>query len=97
LKETRLITLSDIIRTTELGKGLNHEFYRDDYQGLQTSIEQLSDLGGSPEEHQQARRVLETLFLWAMSLLDTLRDGLTAQEVAETAWLMDDALGANAQ
>jgi hypothetical protein len=97
LKETRLVTLSDIIRTTELGKGLNHEFYRDDYQGLQTSIEQLADLGGSPEEHEQAKRVLETLFLWAMSLPDTLRDGLTAQEVAEAAWLMDDALGANAQ
>lgn len=97
LQDKRLITLSDIIRTTELGKGLNHEFYRDDYRGLQTSIEQLAEFDGSPEEHEQARRVLETLFLWAMSLPDTLRDGLTAQEVAEAAWLMDDALGANAQ
>ena len=97
LQDKSLITLSDIIRTTELGKGLNHEFYRDDYQGLQTSIEQLAELDGSPEEHDQSRRVLETLFLWAMSLPDTLRDGMTVQEVAEASWLMDDALGANAQ
>jgi hypothetical protein len=97
LKEKRLVTLSDIIRTTELGKGLNHEFYRDDYQGLQASIEQLADLGGAPEEREQARRVLETLFLWAISLPDTLRDGLTAQEIAEASWLMDDAVGATAQ
>jgi hypothetical protein len=97
LHDKRLITLSDIIRTAELSKGLNHEFYRDDYQGLQTSIEQLAELDGSAEEHDQSRRVLETLFLWAMSLPDSLRDGLTVQEVAETSWLMDDALGANAQ
>jgi hypothetical protein len=97
LKEKRLITLSDIIRTTELGKGLNHEFYRDDYQGLQTAIEQLAELGDSPEEQEQTRQILETLFLWAISLPETMRDGLTAQEVAEAAWLMDDALGANAQ
>lgn len=97
LQCNRLVTLSDIIRTTELGKGLNHEFYRDDYQGLQTSIEHLADLEASPEEHDQARRVLETLFLWAMSLPDSLRDGLTAQEVADASWLMDDALGATAQ
>jgi hypothetical protein len=97
LQDKSLITLSDIIRTTELGKGLNHEFYRDDYQGLQTSIEQLAELDGSPEEHDQSRRVLETLFLWAMSLPDSLRDGMTVQEVAEASWLMDDALGANAQ
>ncbi len=97
LKEKQLITLSDIIRTTELVKGMNHEVYREEFQGLLTSIEQLRDLDGSPEELEQARRVLETLFLWAMCLPDNLRDGLMAQEVAEAAWLMDDALGANAQ
>ena len=97
LQDKRLITLSDIIRTTELGKGLNHEYYRDEYQGLQTSIEQLAEFDGSPEEHEQARRVLETLFLWAISLPVALRDGLTPQEVAEAAWLMDDALGPSAQ
>lgn len=94
---TRLMTLSDIIRSDELRKGLNHEFYRDDFQGLQTAIEQLSEMDGSPEEHDQARRVLETLFLWAMSLPDNLRDGLTTQEVAEAAWLMDLDVGATAQ
>jgi hypothetical protein len=97
LQQKCLITLSDIIRTTELGKGLNHEFYRDDYQGLQTSIDQLTELNESPEEHDQSLRVLETLFLWAISLPDSLRDGLTVQEVAEASWLMDDAIGANAQ
>ncbi len=93
----RLVILSDIIRSDELRKGMNHEIYRDDYQGLQTAIDQLSEMDGSPEEHDQARRVLETMFLWAMSLPDNLRDGLTAQEVAEAAWLMDLDVGATAQ
>lgn len=97
LKGSRLITLADIIRTEELTKGLNHEFYRDDFQGLQACIEQLAELDVSPEEREQAQRVLETLFLWAMGLPDNLRDGLAPQEVAEAAWLMDDALGSTAQ
>ena len=87
LKGARLITLSDIIRSDELRKGLNHELYKDDFQGLQGAIDQLTDLDVSPEERQQARRVLETLFLWVLSLPDNLRDGMTAQEVAEAAWL----------
>ena len=45
-----------------------------------------------PRNAEQARRVLETLFLWILSLPDNLRDGMTAQEVAEAAWLMDDAV-----
>lgn len=97
LKTTRLITVSDIIRTDELLKGLGHESYRDDFHSLQGAIEQLPDLDISPDEREQARRVLETLFLWVMSLPDNLRDGLTAVDVAEAAWLMDDAVGATAQ
>ena len=97
LKGNQLITLSDIIRTDELRKGLGHEHYRDDFQGLQAAIEQLPDLDVSPEERQQTQRVLETLFLWVLSLPDNLRDGLTALELAEAAWLMDEAVGAAAQ
>ena len=97
LKTTRLITISDIIRTDELLKGLSHESYRDDFHSLQGAIDQLPDLEMSPEEREQARRVLETLFLWVMSLPDNLRDGMTAVDVAEAAWLMDDAVGATAQ
>lgn len=93
----RLITLSDIIRTDELLKGLNHEHYRDDLQSLQGALDQLPELDVAPEEREQARRVLETLFLWVMSLPDNLRDGMTAQEVAEAAWLMDDAVGPEPQ
>jgi hypothetical protein len=37
------------------------------------------------------------LYLWGVSLPENLRDGLTAQEVAEAAWLSDDAVGATAQ
>ena len=44
LKGKRLITLSDIIRTDELRKGLNHENYRDDFQSLQGAIDQLPEL-----------------------------------------------------
>ena len=51
----------------------------------------------SPEEREQTQRVLETLFLWVMSLPDNLRDGMTALELAEAAWLMDDAVGAEPQ
>ncbi len=97
LQDSRLITLSDIIRTDELIKGMNHESHRDDFQGLHTAVDQLSELDVSPDEKEQAKRVLETLFLWAMSLPENLKDGLSAQEVAEAAWLMDDALGATAQ
>ena len=44
-----------------------------------------------------ARPFFKRLLLWALSLPDNLRDGLTAQEVAEAAWLQDDAVGATAQ
>ncbi len=97
LKGKRLVTLSDIIRSDELRKGLNHEQYRDDFQGLQGAIEQLPELDVAPEEREQARRVLETLFLWVLSLPDNLRDGLTGQEVAEAAWLMDEAVDPTTQ
>jgi len=97
MKGKRLITLSDIIRTDELRKGLNHEHYRDDFQSLQGAVGQLPELDVSPEEREQTRRVLDTLFLWVMSLPDNLRDGMTAGEVAEAAWLMDDAVGSTAQ
>lgn len=92
LKTARLITLSDIIQSDEMRKGLNHESYHDDFQGLQGAIDELPNLDVSPEEREQARRVLETLFLWVLSLPDNLRDGMTAQEVAEAAWLMDEGV-----
>ena len=94
LKGKRLITLADIIDTDELRKGLNHEHYRDAYLNLQGAIDQLPDLDVGPEERDQCKAILQTLLLWALSLPENLRDGLTAQEVAEAAWLNDDAVGA---
>ncbi|HOC57135.1 MAG TPA: DUF6079 family protein [Verrucomicrobiota bacterium] len=94
LKGKRLITLADIINTDELHKGLNHEHYKDAYQNLQGAIEQLPELDVGPEERDQCRAILQTLLLWVLSLPDNLRDGLTAQEVAEAAWLNDEAVGA---
>lgn len=96
LKGKRLMTLADIIDTDELRKGLNHEVYRDAYLNLQGAIEQLPDLDVGPEERDQCKAILQTLLLWVLSLPDNLRDGLTAQEVAEAAWLHDDAVGAQA-
>src|SRR5205823_14796359 len=49
------------------------------------------------EEREQARRILETLFLQAISVPENIRDGLTAQEVAEAAWLFDLDVGATGQ
>jgi hypothetical protein len=94
---TRLVTIPDIVHTDELIKGLNHEVYKESYQNLQGTVEQISTLDVSPEERDQAHRILETLFLWAISLPDNLRDGLTSQEVAEAAWLADEAVGAKDQ
>jgi hypothetical protein len=97
LNGKRLVTISDLIQTDELQKGLNHEHFRDDYQNLQGALEHLPELDVAPEEREEAKRVLETLFLWGISLPQNLRDGLIAQEVAEAAWLSDDAVGATAQ
>lgn len=97
LKGHRLITLADIMDTDELRKGLNHEHYRDAYLNLQGAIEELTQLDVGPDEREQCKIVLQTLLLWALSLPDNLRDGLTAQELAEAAWLNDDAVGAQAQ
>ncbi len=96
LKIKRLMVLSDLIRTDELQKGLNHEHYRDGYQNLQGALDQLPDLDLVEEERTHARHILEILFLWVASLPDNQRDGLTSQEVAEAAWLSDDAIGATA-
>jgi len=96
LKSKRLLVLFDLIRTDELQKGLNHEYYRDGYQNLQGALDQLPDLSLAEEESTHARHILETLFLWAASLPDNQRDGLTPQDVAEAAWLSDDAIGATA-
>ncbi len=95
-KSRRLLVLSDLIRTDELQKGLNHEHYRDGYQNLQGATDQLPDMGLAEDEQGHARHILETLYLWAASLPDNQRDGLTSQEVAEASWLTDDAIGASA-
>jgi len=97
LQGKRLLTLADIMHSDELQKGLNSEHYRDGYLNVCGAIEQLSELDLAPEEREQAQRLVETLYLWGISLPENLRDGLTAQEVAEAAWLSDDAVGATAQ
>ena len=97
LQGKRLLTLADIMHSDELQKGLNSEHYRDSYLNVCGAIEQLSELDLAPEEREQAQRIVETLYLWGISLPENLRDGLTAQEVAEAAWLSDDAVGATAQ
>jgi hypothetical protein len=86
-----------LIRSEELHKGLNHEHYRDSYLNLCGTLEQLPSLDLSPEEREQAQRVLQTLYLWAISLPDNFREGLTASDIAEAAWLADDAVGSTAQ
>jgi Family of unknown function (DUF6079) len=96
-KAKRLMTLPDIIDTDELRKGLNHEHYKDAYQNLQAAIDQLTELDVGPEEREQCKAILQTLLLWTLSLPDNLRDGLTAQEIGEAAWLKDDAVGATTQ
>jgi hypothetical protein len=97
LQGKRLLTLADVMHSDELQKGLNSEHYRDSYLNVCGAIEQLSELDLAPEEREQAERIVETLYLWGISLPENLRDGLTAQEVAEAAWLSDDAVGATAQ
>ena len=97
LKGRRLVVLPDIIRSEEMRKGLLSEHHRDAYQGLLAAIEQLPSLEVGSDEQEQAKRVLECLFFWVLSLPENLRDGLTAQEVAEATWLNDDAIGATAQ
>ena len=97
LQGKRLLTLADIMHSDELQKGLNFEHYRDGYLNVCGAIEQLSELDLAPEEREQAQRLVETLYLWGVSLPENLRDGLTAQEAAEAAWLSDDAVGATAQ
>ena len=94
LSGKRLITLADIIDTDELRKGLNHEHYKDVYLNLQGAVEQLLELDVGPAERNQCQAILQTILLWALSLPDNLRDGLTAQEAAEASWLNDDAVGA---
>ena len=96
LKGKRLIVLPDLIKTDELRKGLNHEHYRDAYLNLQGAIEQLVELELAKEERDQCEAILQTILLWGLSLPENQRDGMTPQEVAEAAWLQDDAVGATA-
>jgi hypothetical protein len=93
----RLVAIPDLFNTDELQKMPRSEGYKDVFQNLHDTFELLPTLDVSPEERGQARRLLQTLFLWAVSLPDNLRDGLTSREVAEAAWLADDAVGAKAQ
>jgi hypothetical protein len=97
LKCSRLVVLADLIKSRMLLGGLNSEHYREDYQNLQGAIEQLPELDVAPEERDQCERILQTLMLWNLSLPETIRDGLTIQEVAEAAWLQDEAVGSSAQ
>ncbi|MCX6880254.1 MAG: hypothetical protein NTW21_41585 [Verrucomicrobia bacterium] len=97
LTERRMVVVSDLIRSDEMRKGLTSDFYKEKYQSLQAAIEQLAELDFAQEEQDQAQRILETLFLQAISLPDNLRDGLTEQEIAEAAWLADDAVGSAGQ
>jgi len=97
LDEQRLVVVADLIQSDEMRKGLNSELFRDKSQNLHAAIEQLAELELAPEERDQARRILETLFLQAISVPENIRDGLTAQELAEAAWLSDLAVGATGQ
>lgn len=97
LKSTRLVVLSDLIKSPMLLSGLNSEHYREAYLNLQGAIGQLPELELADEEREQCEAILLTLLLWVLSLPDNQRDGLTAQEAAEATWLHDDAVGATAQ
>jgi len=97
LAQKRLVVVSDLIRSDEMRKGLTSDLYKEKYQSLQAAIEQLVEFDLAPEEKDQAQRILETLFLQAISLPENLRDGLTEQEIAEAAWLADDAVGSTGQ
>ncbi|MEI6176958.1 MAG: hypothetical protein WCS43_08705 [Verrucomicrobiota bacterium] len=97
LTNRRLVVVSDLIRSDEMRKGLSSDFYKEKYQSLQAAIDELAQFDLAPEEKDQAQRILETLFLQAISLPDNLRDGLTEQEIAEAAWLADDAVGSAGQ
>lgn len=97
LAQRRMVVMSDLARSDEMRKGLASELYKEKYQSLQAAIEQLAEFELAGEERDQAQRILETLFLQAISLPENLRDGLTEVEVAEAAWLADDAVGAAGQ
>jgi hypothetical protein len=97
LNNKRLVVVADLIQSDEMRKGLNSEVYREKFQNLQAAVEQLAEFGLAPEEREQARRILETLFLQAISVPENIRDGLTAEEVAEAAWLLDLDVGATGQ
>ncbi len=97
LGQKRLVVVSDLVRSDEMRKGLTSDLYKEKYQSLQAAIEQLVEFDLAPEESDQAQRILETLFLQAISLPENLRDGLTEQEIAEAAWLADDAVGSTGQ
>jgi hypothetical protein len=97
LKGSRLVVLADLIQSPMLLSGLNSEHYREDYHNLQDAIEQLPELDVASDERKQCERILQTLMLWNLSLPETIRDGLTVQDVAEAAWLEDEAVGSTAQ
>jgi hypothetical protein len=97
LAQKRLVVVSDLIRSEEMHKGLTGDLYKERYRSLQAASEQLAEFDLAPEEKDQAQRILETLFLQAISLPENLRDGMTEQEIAEAAWLADDAVGSTAQ
>ena len=97
LSHNRLIVVSDLIHSDEMRKALASDVYKDKARSLDAATEQLGDFGFAPEERNQAERILVTLFLQAISIPENIRDGLTAEEIGEAAWLSDEAVGSKGQ
>jgi len=97
LTKNRLVVVSDLIRSDEMRKALASDLYKGKAQSLEAAIEELGKYELAEEEREQSERLLVTLFLQAISVPENIRDGLTAEEIGEAAWLSDDAVGAKGQ
>ncbi|MDI7259424.1 MAG: hypothetical protein QME90_05830 [Thermodesulfobacteriota bacterium] len=73
LSRNGLITVSDLMVSTDLYEALNNTLYKPSFDAYNDSINALSDFDFDEGQEELAKRIIKTLFLWHIAFLETPR------------------------
>jgi len=87
-----LITVSELLHSRQLEKGLHMPSYEQAYEAYLAACRGLDSLGLTGEDLSSAHRLLKTLFLWHVANLDS-PSPLSAHDLAEATLTTSQILG----
>lgn len=83
IRGRRLLVVADLLSSEQLRLGLTSDVFRSGYESYQNALDVVdSSVGFSGEEKDIARRLIGTLYLWAVAMPEGAR-GMQLTELAE--------------